>query len=156
KIDEEPASVRDRYGRNEYGEGFLLARRLIEAGVKLVTFTWYYVTPSGVVSNVWDNHGGIGSLGNLTGYQMLRGFYCLPSLDRGFSALLEDLHDRGLLDETLIAMFGEFGRTPRINNMAGRDHWGMCQSAVLAGGGIRGGQTHGASDAQAAYPTAFP
>jgi hypothetical protein len=156
KLDQEPASLRDRYGRNEYGEGFLLARRLIEAGVRLVTFTWYYVCPDGVVANVWDNHGGTGSLGSLTGYQMLRAFYCLPSLDRGYSALLEDLEVRGLLDETLVIMFGEFGRTPRINNTAGRDHWGPCQSAVLAGGGIRGGQVYGASDSQAAYPTAFP
>jgi hypothetical protein len=156
QLDQEAPALRDRYGRNEYGEAFLLSRRLVEAGVRLVTLTWYYVCPDGKVANVWDNHGGTGSLGGITGYQMLRQFYCLPSLDRGLSALLEDLDDRGLLDETLIAMFGEFGRTPRINNTAGRDHWGACQSAVLAGGGVQGGQVYGASDAQAAYPTANP
>ncbi|MCS7014633.1 MAG: DUF1501 domain-containing protein [Gemmatales bacterium] len=151
-LDTEPPWLRDRYGRNEYGECFLLARRLVEAGVRLVTIIWYYVCPDGNVSNVWDNHGSTPSLGNISGYEMLQRFYCLPSLDRAYSALLEDLEQRGLLSETLVAMFGEFGRTPRINNTMGRDHWGPCQSAVLAGGGIRGGQVYGASDKHAAYP----
>lgn len=155
-LEQEPAALRDRYGRNEYGEGFLLARRLIESGVRLVTFTWYYVCKDGNVANVWDNHGGSGSLGGLSGYDMLKANYCLPPLDQGFSALLEDLTQRGLLDETLIAMYGEFGRTPKINPNAGRDHWGACQSAVLAGGGIRGGQVYGSSDAHAAYPKNKP
>ena len=150
----ESDQMRDRYGRNEYGEGFLLARRLVEAGVRLVTLVWYYVAPKdGNVLNVWDNHGGTGSINGITGEQMLKEYYCLPSLDQGFSALLEDLSDRGQLDETLVAMMGEFGRTPKINPAAGRDHWGACQSVVLAGGGIRGGQVYGASDRQAAYPT---
>lgn len=154
KVDLESERTRDRYGRNEYGEGFLLARRLVEAGVRLVTLVWYYVAPKdGNVLNVWDNHGGTGSINGITGEQMLKEYYCLPSLDQGFSALLEDLSERGLLDETLVAMLGEFGRTPKINAAAGRDHWGPCQSVVLAGGGIRGGQVYGASDRQAAYPT---
>lgn len=152
-LSREADSLRDRYGRNEYGECFLLARRLIEAGVRLVTFVWYYVCPDGNVANVWDNHGGTGSLGSITGYQMLKEKYCLPPLDQGYSALLEDLAQRGLLNETLVAMLGEFGRTPKINNNAGRDHWGACQSVVLAGGGIKGGQIYGASDRIAAYPT---
>jgi len=156
RLEREPDRLRDRYGRNEYGECFLLARRLVEAGVRLVTITWYYICPDGNVANVWDNHGGTGSLGSLTGYEMLRQPYCLPSLDLGYSALLQDLSERGLLDDTMVAMFGEFGRTPRINRTGGRDHWGACQSAVLAGGGIRGGQIYGASDAQAAYPRAQP
>lgn len=155
-LDQEPPHVRDRYGRNEYGENFLLARRLIEAGVRLVTIAWVYITPKGDVSNVWDNHGGIGALGGISGYDMLKADYCLPPLDRGYSALLDDLQQRGLLDETLVAMFGEFGRTPKINAQAGRDHWGPCQSVVLAGGGVRGGQIYGASDAHAAYPTRDP
>jgi hypothetical protein len=155
-LDTEPPWLRDRYGRNEYGECFLLARRLIEAGVRLVTIIWYYVCPDGNVANVWDNHGGTPSLGKISGYDMLKQFYCLPSLDRAYAALLEDLEQRGLLKETLVAMFGEFGRTPRINNTGGRDHWGPCQSAVLAGGGIRGGQVYGASDKHAAYPTLHP
>jgi hypothetical protein len=156
RIEDEPEPMRDRYGRNEYGECFLLARRLIESGVRLVTIVWYYIAPDGNVLNVWDNHGGTPSLGGITGYQMLKEDYCLPSLDRGYSALLEDLSARGLLDETIVAMFGEFGRTPKINPNAGRDHWGACQSAVLAGGGIRGGQVYGSSDAQAAYPRSNP
>jgi hypothetical protein len=152
-LTKETDKLRDRYGRNEYGECFLLARRLIEAGVRLVTFVWYYVCKDGNVANVWDNHGGTGSLGGITGYAMLKEKYCLPPLDQGYSALLEDLSDRGMLDETLVAMLGEFGRTPKINAQTGRDHWGPCQSVVLAGGGIRGGQVYGASDKIAAYPT---
>jgi hypothetical protein len=151
-ITREPAAARDRYGRNPYGEAFLLCRRLVEAGVRLVTFTWLYVTPSGRISNVWDNHGGIGDLpGGATGYGMLRADYCIPPLDRGLSALLEDLHDRGMLDETLVAAFGEMGRTPKINAAQGRDHWGAAQSVLLAGGSVRGGQVYGATDRHAAF-----
>jgi hypothetical protein len=152
----EPAAIRDRYGRNEYGESFLLSRRLIEAGVRLVNVVWSYIAPDGNVLNVWDNHGGTPSIGGITGYQMLKEKYCLPPLDQAFSALLEDLSARGLLDETLIVMLGEFGRTPKINKAQGRDHWGACQSVVLAGGGIRGGQVYGSSDAIAAYPKNNP
>jgi hypothetical protein len=144
--------VRERYGRNQYGEGFLLCRRLIEAGVRLVTFTWLYVMPNGRISNVWDNHGGIGGLPNgATGYGMLKADYCIPPLDRGLSALLDDLHERGLLDETLVVVMGEMGRTPKINGNQGRDHWGAAQSVLLAGGGIRGGQVYGATDKHAAF-----
>jgi hypothetical protein len=150
-LDLEPPALRDRYGRNEYGESFLLARRLVEAGVSLVSVIWMYIMPNGGVSNVWDNHGGTAGLGGITGYAMLKEKYCIPPLDRGLSALLGDLHDRGLLDETLVAVVGEFGRTPRINKQMGRDHWGACQTALLAGGGIRGGQVYGATDAHAAY-----
>lgn len=155
-LDREPDPLRDRYGRNEFGEAFLLSRRLIEAGVRLVTVVWYYICPDGNVINVWDNHGGTASLGGITGYDMLKRDYCLPSLDRAYSALLEDLSQRGLLEETLVVMLGEFGRTPKINTNAGRDHWGPCQSIVLAGGGVRGGQIYGASDRIAAYPTHNP
>jgi hypothetical protein len=152
RIEDETDQMRERYGRNEYGESFLLARRLVEAGVRLVTMVWYYICPDGNVANVWDNHGGSASLGRATGYQMLKEKYCLPPLDQAFSALLEDMSRSGLLDETILAMYGEFGRTPQINKNGGRDHWGACQSAVLAGGGIRGGQVLGSSDAHAAYP----
>jgi hypothetical protein len=150
-IDREPPSVRDRYGRNEYGESLLMARRLVEAGVRFVTVTWMYIFPSGRVSNVWDNHAGYGIHGAKTGYDLLKSPVCIPPLDRGLTALLEDLAQRGLLDDTLIAAAGEFGRTPKINGDGGRDHWGACQSALLAGGGVRGGQVYGASDKQAAY-----
>jgi hypothetical protein len=156
ELTREKEPLRDRYGRNEYGESFLLARRLVESGVRLVTIVWYYVCPDGNVANVWDNHGGTGSLGGVTGYQMLKEKYCLPPLDRAYSALLADLHDRRLLDETLVVMLGEFGRTPKINKAAGRDHWGACQSVVLAGGGVRGGQVYGSSDQHAAYPKTNP
>jgi hypothetical protein len=155
-LSRENDALRDRYGRNEYGESFLLARRLIESGVRLVTVVWYYICPDGNVANVWDNHGGTGSLGGITGYAMLKEKYCLPPLDLAYSALLEDMSARGLLDETLVVMLGEFGRTPKINAAAGRDHWGACQSIVLAGGGVRGGQVYGASDAHAAYPKNNP
>jgi arylsulfatase A-like enzyme len=104
-----------------------------------------------VLSNVWDNHGGTGALGGVSGYEMLKAHYCIPPLDRGLSALLADLDDRGLLDETLVVAMGEMGRTPRINKTAGRDHWGAAQSVLLAGGGVRGGQVYGATDQQAAY-----
>jgi hypothetical protein len=145
--------TRDNYGRNEWGESILTARRLVEAGVRLVTISWMYIQKSGNVANVWDNHG---PFEGRTGYEMLKAEYCLPSLDRGFHALMNDLSGSGQLDETLVAMFGEFGRTPKINKNAGRDHWGACQSAVLAGGGIQGGQVHGVSDAHSAYPKSDP
>lgn len=152
-LDLEDPRTRDRYGRNEYGESILLARLLIESGVRLVTISWMYIQKSGNVANVWDNHG---PFEGLTGTNMLKAYYCLPSLDQGFSALMDDLQSRGLLDETLVAMWGEFGRTPKLNPAQGRDHWGACQSAVLAGGGIQGGQIHGSSDKDAAYPSTNP
>jgi hypothetical protein len=156
RLDDEPPAVRDRYGRNEYGESFLLARRLIEAGVKVVSIAWMHIAKNGKAYNVWDNHGGTVPLGGITGYAMLKEHYCLPSLDRGLSTLIDDLSERGLLNRTLVVAAGEFGRTPKINKDMGRDHWGMCQSAVLAGGGIRGGQVYGASDKIAAYPKDNP
>jgi hypothetical protein len=151
RLNLEPPRLRDRYGRNEYGESFLLARRLVEAGVRLVTVTWMYIFPNGRVSNVWDNHAGYGIHGARTGYDLLKSPVCIPPLDRAYSALIEDLAERGLLDDTLVVAVGEFGRTPKINADAGRDHWGACQSALLAGGGVRGGQVYGASDPQAAF-----
>lgn len=151
-LDLEPPASRDRYGRNEYGESFLTARRLVEAGVRMVTVNWMFITPAAKVYNVWDAHGGLNDLEHgQTGYGMLKANYCLPAFDQAFSALLEDLSQRGLLDETLVACAGEFGRTPKINGNNGRDHWPFCYSAVLAGGGVRGGTIHGASDKQAAY-----
>jgi hypothetical protein len=155
-LNRESPAVRERYGRNEYGESFLLARRLVEAGVRLVSVVWMYFMPNGRIANVWDNHGGTGGLGGITGYAMLKAPYCLPPLDRAYSALLHDLSERGMLEDTLVAMVGEFGRTPKINATQGRDHWGMCQSALLAGGGIRGGQVYGVSDKIAAYPKDNP
>ena len=156
-LSKESTRVRDRYGRNPYGESFLLCRRLVEAGVRLVNFSWVYITASGQVSNVWDTHGGIGFIPHgKTGYTMLDADYCIPPLDRGLSALLEDLSERGLLDSTMVAAWGEMGRTPKLNGNAGRDHWGQSQTALLAGGGIRGGQVYGATDSHAAYVKDMP
>ncbi len=152
-LDQESASVRDRYGRGPLGQNLLLARRLIEAGVRLVTVVAWTGTPPGeTFRNVqtWDMHGdgpGLGSIFGTTSYGLS---WALPRVDLAVSALLEDLEDRGLLDETLVAMVGEFGRSPRIS-LNGRDHWPACYSAFLAGGGIHGGQVIGASDAQGAY-----
>ena len=152
----EPQHVRERYGRSEYGESFLLARRLVEAGVGLVTITWMYVFPHGQVSNVWDNHAGYGIHGAKTGFDLLRSPVCLPPLDQGLATLIEDLDDRGLFDRTLVAAAGEFGRTPKVNKEGGRDHWGACQSALFAGGGVRGAQVYGKSDKVGAYPADRP
>jgi hypothetical protein len=151
-LDRESPALRDRYGRNEYGESFLLARRLVEAGVRLVSVIWMYLPPlGGGVWNVWDVHLGLDIGGAKTGFDLLKQPCCIPSLDRAYSALLEDLAARGLLDETLVVAVGEFGRTPKINQWQGRDHWGKCQTALLAGGGVRGGQVYGASDNIAAF-----
>lgn len=153
RIELEDPRTRDRYGRNEWGEAILLARRLVEAGVKLVTISWMYIQKGGNVANVWDNHG---PFEGHSGTEMLKQTYCLPSLDQGFGALMEDLTSCGLLDETLVAMWGEFGRTPKLNPAGGRDHWGAVQTACLAGGGVRGGQIYGSSDRDAAYPASNP
>src|SRR5262249_52599894 len=128
------------------------ARRLIEAGVRLVSVIWMHVTDR--VYNVWDNHNGF--LGAKNGHDVLKQKFCIPPLDLAYTALLDDLSLRGLLDETLVVAFGEFGRPPQINKDAGRDHWGACQSALLAGGGIRGGQVYGATDRHAAYVSESP
>ena len=142
-ISREPAAVRDRYGRHTHGQCLLLARRLIEAGVPLVCVNW---PPDGQF--FWDTH-----QNNFNGLK----HRLMPPADQGLSALLEDLGQRGLLDEILVVWVGEFGRTPRINRgNAGREHHPGCYSAVLAGGGVRGGQVYGRSDHLAAYPAADP
>jgi uncharacterized protein (DUF1501 family) len=136
-IQSEPESVRNKYGRTQIGQCALLARRLIEGGCRFV----------GVDAPGWDVH-----------------FNCFPSLktdlipyaDRAFSALVTDLEDRGLLDETLVVMMGEMGRTPRVNARAGRDHWSMAQTIIFAGGGTKPGQVIGATDKQAAAPITEP
>lgn len=154
-LEQEPAAIRDRYGRNEYGQSFLMARRLIEAGVRFVNVFWSFFDAKGCQFNLWDNHGVANDVcgvdGQFTGIQQLTHQYCTPSFDRAFSALLEDLDQRGLLDETLVAVAGEFGRTPKINATSGRDHWAHCYTQLLAGGGVHGGQAYGTSDAHGAY-----
>lgn len=141
----EPVQRRDRYGRHHFGQSCLLARRLIEAGVPLITVYWN--APHIDDLQHWDTH--------KNSFDRLRN-HLLPHFDRALTALLDDLESRGLLEETLIVWMGEFGRTPKINKNAGRDHWGFCQSVLMAGGGVRGGQVHGSSDASAAYAAETP
>jgi Protein of unknown function (DUF1501) len=141
----EPDRVRQRYGNHPFGQSCLLARRLIEAGVALVTVYWN--APHIDDLQHWDTH--------KNSFKRLKE-HLLPPYDLALSALLEDLHDRGLLADTLVTSMGEFGRTPKINRNGGRDHWGFCQSIVLAGGGVRGGQVYGSSDASAAYAAERP
>jgi hypothetical protein len=139
-LSQEPAALRDRYGRHTWGQSHLLARRLVEAGARFVT------TVNGQ-SIVWDTHkDNFNSLKNRL----------VPPMETAFSALLDDLADRGLLDSTLVVWMGDFGRTPRINADAGRDHWPQCYSVIMAGGGIKGGQVVGESDRIGAYPVTRP
>ncbi len=140
--DEKPATI-ERYGDNRFGRSVLIARRLVEAGVALVTVPWVYRQSE----QNFDTHNK-----HFTKMKSL----LLPPVDRAFAALLEDLHERGLLGSTLVAWTGEFGRTPKINGNAGRDHWGKVYSAVLAGGGIKGGQVIGKSDRQGGLPADNP
>lgn len=150
-VSREPAQMHERYGKSEMGQVLLLSRRLIEAGVRFVT--------ANAVSNpantrlspfqIWDTH---------FDHFRLYNDNLMPEFDRALSALISDLDERGLLDETLILVMGEFGRTPKINNNqdGGRDHWPGAYSILMAGGGIRGGQTYGASDKHAAHVKDFP
>ncbi len=152
-LEREPTSTRDRYGQHALGQNLLMARRLIEAGVRLVSVTaWAGLPPGERFRNVqtWDMHGQGAGLGSIFGTGAFGLGWALPNVDQAVSALLEDLHLRGLLDDTLVVMAGEFGRSPRISN-AGRDHWPACYSALLAGAGIRGGIVYGSSDRQGAY-----
>jgi hypothetical protein len=132
----EPDAVRDRYGRHTYGQSLLLARRLVEIGVPIVQVNLGRVQQ-------WDNHANI--------FATLQN-QLLPPADQGMSALLDDLEASGRLAETLVILVGEFGRTPKINAQAGRDHWGYCFSGLFAGAGVQGGQVIGKSDAMGAYP----
>ena len=136
-LSDEPTALRDRYGRSKFGQTLLLARRLVEAHVPLVTINW-----SKLNADQWDTH--------KDNYPRLRKM--LPPFDRGLAAFFEDLSERGLLDSTLVVCLGEFGRTPKVNDNAGRDHWPDCYSLVLGGGGIDGGRVFGASNRNAEYP----
>ncbi len=159
-IDQERDATRDRYGRHPLGQNLLLARRLIEAGVRLVNVVaWTGLAPGEPFLSVetWDMHGNadVGIFEN--GWNGLP--FALPRADQAVATLLEDLHERGLLDSTLVVLVGEFGRTPKISKGAkriGRDHWPQCYSAMLAGAGIRGGCVYGESDKQAAYVKTNP
>ena len=141
-IRQEPASLRDRYGRHLFGQSVLMGRRLIEAGSRFVTVAWD--STAGV--DGWDSHNSSKHLEK----------QLIPGFDQAFSALLEDLDDRGLLDETLVVALGEMGRTPAATAAWGRGHWSYCFPAILAGAGIRGGITYGRSDKDAAWPAERP
>jgi uncharacterized protein (DUF1501 family) len=146
----EPDALRERYGRNTFGQSCLLARRLVEHGVRLVTVNMFDT----VFDNLsWDCHADGGSLSTtLDDYQDV----LCPMFDRAYTALLDDLHQRGLLSTTLVVAMGEFGRTPQLNPRGGRDHWPGVWSMLFAGGGVRGGQVVGSSDALGAEPRDRP
>ena len=148
EIEREPAASRDRYGRGKFGQSVLLGRRLIEAGVRLVQVNWPREPGDTAAGNpLWDTHqDNAGRLKNVL----------CPQFDAAYSALLDDLEDRGLLDETLVVVMGEFGRTPTINSAGGRDHWGSVFSVALAGAGVPGGGVIGSSDDRGGMPADRP
>ncbi len=148
ELETEPDAIRERYGKNRFGQGCLLGRRLIERGCRFVTINMFETVFNELT---WDIHGSkpftaIGAMKDLLG----------PMMDNAYSSLLEDLQERGMLENTLVVAMGEFGRTPKINPAGGRDHWPQCWSILFAGGGIQGGQAVGASDDIGAYPKDRP
>jgi uncharacterized protein (DUF1501 family) len=140
-ISQEPDALRDQYGRHTFGQSALLARRLVERGVTLVT----------VNTQPWDHHGTANRHPTEVGAKLL-----IPPTDRAIAALIRDLIDRGLYEKTLVVGMGEFGRTPKMNSAAGRDHWGHAFSVLMGGGGFKMGQAIGASDDKGAYVTEVP
>lgn len=143
RLEDEPPVNRERYGDSPFGRGVLMARRLVEAGVRLVQVNWYRGPDEPPANPCWDSHSQESArLKNVL----------VPPTDRAYSALIEDLHQRGMLDETLVVCMAEFGRSPRLDGGGGRNHWGSVFSVTLAGGGVRGGQVHGSSDRIGAYP----
>lgn len=146
---QEPPDVVDRYGRTRFGQSCLLGRRLVEHGVPFVQVNWsdHVEAEEDAGDGGWDHH--------YRNFQIMQDRQA-PWLDRALSTLLTDLRDRGLLDRTLVVVLGEFGRTPKINDKAGREHWEHCYSALVAGGGVRGGRVIGASDARGEHPHDHP
>jgi len=145
EVDSIPSQLREQYGKTLFGTSALIGRKLVEAGVQFVNVTWdmFWTRPGKLDGAGWDTHQrNFGILKELL----------LPNFDVTFSGLMQDLSDSGLLDETLVVVMSDMGRTPKINkNQAGRDHWTFCYSVMLAGAGIRGGTIYGESDSQAAY-----
>ncbi|CAN5780922.1 DUF1501 domain-containing protein [soil metagenome] len=154
-LESEDPKLREKYGRHTFGQGALLARRLIEAGTRFVQLNWPAVANGNPQVDAWDTHA--------ANFQPLKELHC-PKLDSGLSTLLEDLDSRGMLDETLVIAIGEFGRSPRMgvstsgntNAPDGRDHWPYCYTACIAGGGIKRGNVHGQSDEHASSPISDP
>ncbi|MCS7025392.1 MAG: DUF1501 domain-containing protein [Bryobacteraceae bacterium] len=148
ELHREPEGVREKYGMNRFGQSCLLARRLIEAGVRFVTINMFETVFDEIT---WDIHGSK-PFSPISCYRDLVG----PMFDMAYSSLLEELHERGLLESTLVVAFGEFGRTPKVNPAGGRDHWPQVWSILLAGGGVKGGQIIGSSDDIGATPKDRP
>ncbi len=142
-IEQESAATRERYGMNRFGQSVLLARRLVQAGVSLVQVNWTRWETDDNVAPAWDTHA--------KNAERLK-TALMPPMDQAYSALLADLEQRGMLEETLVVWMGEFGRSPKINPSGGRDHWGHVFSAALAGGGVQGGAVYGKSDRQGGFP----
>ena len=147
-LTKEPLKVRERYGLNRFGQCCLLARRLVEAGVRFVTINTF-ITVFGEIT--WDIHGSK----PFTSIEGMRDIIC-PMYDQGYTALLEDLHQRGLLEDTMVCNLAEFGRTPKVNPAGGRDHWPNCWTIGFAGGGVKGGRAIGKSDEIGGYPAERP
>jgi hypothetical protein len=148
RLEDESAALRDNYGRHKWGQSVLMARRLVEAGVRLVQVNWPREGAAEVKgSPLWDSHS--------RNTERVRDVLC-PQFDKTFATFIADMKSRGLLDETLVVVMGEFGRTPKFNAGGGRDHWGPCFSIALAGAGAGGGQIIGASDRLGAFPADRP
>jgi uncharacterized protein (DUF1501 family) len=148
-LSRERPEVADRYGRTRFGQSCLLARRLVEHGVPFVQVNWsdHVEAEEDAGDGGWDHH--------YRNFPIMQDRHA-PWLDQAYAALITDLSERGLLDSTLVVAIGEFGRSPRINDKAGRDHWEHCYSALVAGGGVRGGRVVGESDARAERPHERP
>jgi hypothetical protein len=144
-LSREPDELRERYGKHHFAQALLLARRVVEAGVPFVTVYWNW--PNNSSDQSWDTH---------SDQHRRLGKHLLPAFDRAVSAFLDDLTERGLLEETLVTWYGEFGRTPKINSQGGRDHWGFCQSIGLAGGGVQPGLAYGSSTRDGGYADTLP
>jgi hypothetical protein len=147
-LEKEPKEVRERYGMNRFGQCCLLSRRLIEAGVRFVTINTFLTVFNEIT---WDIHGSV----PFTSIEGMRDLVA-PVYDQGYSALIEDLSERGMLDNTLVCNLAEFGRTPRVNPAGGRDHWPQCWTVYFAGGGVQGGRVVGRSDPIGAVPAERP
>ncbi|MFZ9823499.1 MAG: DUF1501 domain-containing protein [Gemmataceae bacterium] len=148
-LSSEPESVRKKYGRTTYGQSCLLARRLVEAGVSFVNV--YFSQSIGGCEGGWDTHG----FNNKPMYPIMKN-HLLPITNQTLPTLINDLEERGLLESTLVFWAGEFGRTPKINNLSGRDHWPQCYTVLMAGGGIKKGFVFGSSDSKGAFPAQDP
>ena len=162
ELHREPTAVRERYGMHPLGQNLLLARRMVESGVRFVTVNGWTGQAehdkAGPPSSSWDMHGGNMGMGNAFGDGSYGMGFCLPRLDQALAALLADLAERGMLDSTLVVVTGEFGRTPYVlkQDPPGRQHWPQCFSAILAGAGIAGGRVYGRTNRLGEFPTDKP